>query len=252
MTSKISIITATFNSSQFIDELAGCIFNQSYENWEWLIVDDCSTDDTVEHLRQLESKDERIKVFVNKVNSGAAVTRNVALANATGDYLAFVDSDDLWYPEKLQKQLGFMSENNYLFSFTAYSLITEAGEEKSVFIDLNNKKNSFDYDDMLCKKATLGCSTVMIKKNIIDDLRMPLLRTGQDYAFWLKILNENKRAYLLKESLTQYRIVANSISRNKFKKAARQWQIYRKVEGLTLLKSMYCFVNYAYRAVFRG
>lgn len=252
MTSKISIISATFNSSQFIDDLASCIFNQTYTNWEWLIVDDCSKDDTFECLRRLENKDDRIKVFVNEVNSGAAVTRNVALENATGDYLAFVDSDDLWHPEKLEKQLLFMKKNNCLFSFTAYGLITESGAEKSVYVDLKNKKNSFDYDDMLCKRATLGCSTVIIKADIISDMRMPLLRTGQDYAFWLKILKQNHRAYLLKETLTQYRIVSNSISRNKFKKAARQWQIYRKVENLPLLKSIYCFTNYAYRAVFRG
>lgn len=252
MDSKISIVTATFNSSPFIAKLAECIFNQTYENWEWLIVDDCSTDKTVDYLRVIEVNDPRIKVFENSINSGAAVSRNVALKNASGEYIAFVDSDDLWVKEKLEKQLSFMRENRLMFSFTAYSLINEAGESSLVNIDLNNKKSVFSYDDMLCKKATLGCSTVMIRRDIINDLQMPLLRTGQDYAFWLKILKENNFAYLLKESLTQYRIVANSISRNKYKKAVRQWQIYREVEKLGLIKSAYCFINYAYRAVFRS
>ncbi|VTT27044.1 WcaA [Klebsiella pneumoniae] len=250
--SKISIITATYNSMKFIENLAASITSQTYTNWEWLIVDDCSTDETFDYLKVLEGQDNRIKVFINETNSGAAVTRNVALANATGEYIAFVDSDDLWLPEKLSTQLFFMQNNNYNFSFTAFSLITEDGLERSVNIDLNNKKTSFTYDDMLCKRATLGCSTVMIKRDVIQSLSMPLLRTGQDYAFWLKILKENNSAHLLKESLTQYRIVANSISRNKYKKAARQWQIYREVEQLNLIKSAYCFVNYAYRAVFRS
>ncbi len=250
--SKISIITATYNSMKFIENLAASIKSQTYTNWEWLIVDDCSTDETFNYLKVLEEQDNRIKVFINETNSGAAVTRNVALANATGEYIAFVDSDDLWLPEKLNTQLVFMQSNNYTFSFTAFSLITEDGLERPVNIDLNNKKASFTYNDMLCKRATLGCSTVMIKRDIIQNLSMPLLRTGQDYAFWLKILKENNCAYLLKESLTKYRIVANSISRNKYKKAVRQWEIYRKVEQLSLIKSVYCFVNYAYRAVFRS
>lgn len=252
MKGKVSIITATFNSERFIKDLIECISTQTYHNWEWIITDDCSTDNTYQVLENAAQLEKRIKIFRNSENSGAAVSRNNCILNATGDYIAFIDSDDLWDKHKLDSQLKFMIENGYEFTFTAYSLIDEAGHEKNITIDLNKKQKAYSYEDMLKKKATLGCSTVIVKNKIIKDFTMPLLRTGQDYAFWLKILKQNKSAYLLPKALTKYRIVSGSISRNKYKKALRQWEIYRKVENLNFIKSTVCFINYAYRAVFRG
>lgn len=252
MKPKISIVTATYNSERFLDDLINSIFGQTYQDWEWIITDDCSSDNTFKILNDLQKKDARVKVYQNSVNSGAAVSRNNCLKYASGDYVAFVDSDDIWVSEKLSMQVEFMIQNHLDFTFTAYSLIDEKGHEKNSVIDNNNKKTEFSYNDMLNKRATLGCSTVILRRNIIDDFNMPLLRTGQDYAFWLKILKENHTAVLLPVPLTRYRIVSNSISRNKFKKAKRQWEIYRKVENLGLLHAIFCFTNYAYRAVFRG
>lgn len=249
-TISVSIITATYNSSSLIVDTYKSILNQSLFNWEWIITDDCSSDDTYEVLQDLSNNDSRIVIFKNHVNSGAAVSRNNSLQHACGKFIAFIDSDDLWVAQKLEKQVKFMEEKNIDFSFTAYELTNDKGEKTGQKVD-THLKGFVTYEDMLKKKATLGCSTVMLRNKAFEDLSMPLLRTGQDYATWLKLLKSGKSAYPLTEVLTLYRILPNSISRNKFKKAKRQWQIYRDIEKLTFLKSLNCFCFYAWRAVFR-
>ena len=246
---KVSIITATYNSEKWILETYQSIVQQSYENWEWLITDDCSSDRTIKILSDLAEKDSRINYFINLKNSGAAVARNKSISNASGEFLAFIDSDDVWLPNKLQKQIKFMG-SNINFSFTSYELIDEIGNKLGKSVD-NSQVGSFSYTDMLRKKATLGCSTVMLRVDSFRDLNMPLIRTGQDYALWLKLLKTGQRAFVLNETLTLYRILPDSISRNKVKKAKRQWQIYREIERLSLIQSSICFCFYAYRAVFR-
>ena len=246
----ISIITATYNSSDFIEKTYQSICSQGTSDWEWLVTDDCSTDDTLKKLKLIEASDSRVKVFKNESNSGAAVSRNNSIKNATGEFLAFIDSDDIWLEKKLISQIAFMNEKKCDFSFTGYELVDEAAKPIGQTVDTTNQA-VFTYEDMLKKKATLGCSTVVLRRDGFDDLSMPLLRTGQDYALWLKLLKTGANAYLLPEVLTQYRILPNSISRNKVKKAKRQWQIYREIENLGLLKSFYCFCFYAIRAVFR-
>ncbi|HGE6932936.1 TPA: glycosyltransferase family 2 protein [Enterobacter cloacae] len=247
----ISIIMPSFNSSGTISETLDSVIKQSYLNWELLITDDCSTDNTVSIIKEYASRDSRIKIYSNLINSGAAVSRNNSIENANGDFLAFLDSDDLWLPHKLSKQHSFMKNNNLDFSFTAYELIDGSGLKIGKTVDLQGDELSFDYFDMLRKKATLGCSTVMLRKSAFKDCKMPLIRTGQDYALWLKLLKQGKRAYLLNKVLTQYRVLPNSISRNKFKKCKRQWQIYRDFENLNMYQSSVSFVHYAWRAIFR-
>ncbi|HGG9050788.1 glycosyltransferase family 2 protein [Enterobacter hormaechei] len=248
---KISIITPTFNSGSTIVETYNSISKQTHENWEWLVTDDCSSDDTINILSSICEKDSRVRVFKNSTNSGAAVTRNNSLSNVSGDFITFIDSDDLWFSSKLEKQLNFMIVNELDFTFTAYELVDAQGIPLGKVVDLQGDNFSVNYSDMLKKKATLGCSTVMIKKNAFSDFSMPLIRTGQDYALWLKLLKSGKKAHLLNEILTRYRILPNSISRNKFKKSQRQWNIYREIENLTVLQSAYCFCFYAWRAIFR-
>lgn len=245
----ISIITATYNSCSELLETYKSLSSQTLDNWEWLVTDDCSSDSTYQLLQEISEKDQRVKVFKNAVNSGAAVSRNNSLRFATGEFIAFIDSDDTWDNNKLEKQLSFM-EGGIDFSFTAYDLIDEQGEALNKIVD-SNQSGEFSYEDMLRKKATLGCSTVMLRRSAFKDISMPLLRTGQDYATWLKLLKSGNKAHLLNEVLTHYRIMPNSISRNKVKKAKRQWQIYRNVESLSFLKSAICFSFYAWRAVFR-
>ncbi len=248
--SLISIVTATFNSELTIEMTYNSIVSQTYSNWEWVITDDCSTDSTFSLLSELAKKDSRIRLYKNSCNSGAAVSRNNSLSNIYGEFIAFIDSDDIWLSTKLKKQLEFMENNKLDFTFTAYELIDEQGNTLNQKVD-THLKGPINYKDMLHKKATLGCSTVMLRRNAFDDVYMPLLRTGQDYATWLKLLKTGQLAYALSDVFTQYRITPNSISRNKYKKAKRQWSIYREIEKLPILKSLKCFCFYAWRAVFR-
>lgn len=246
---KVSIITPAYNAEKWICKTYQAIQSQTHIDWEWLITDDCSSDGTFKLLKTLAECDNRIRVFQNAENSGAAVSRNNSMSNAMGDFIAFIDSDDIWLPNKLEKQLSFMGDN-IDFSFTAYELIDGSENRLNKSVD-SSQQGSFSYNDMLRKKATMGCSTVLLRSSGFDDVTMPLIRTGQDYALWLKLLKTGKKAHVLNEVLTQYRILPDSISRNKFKKAKRQWQIYREIECLGLIESSINFCFYAYRAVFR-
>lgn len=250
MNKLVSVITPVYNSSSYIYETYNSLLSQTYKNWEWLVTDDCSSDDTYQLLMRIKSNDNRVKVFKNKTNSGAAVSRNNSLENASGDYIAFLDSDDIWFSNKLDSQIAYMIESKVFFSFTAYRMIDSEGSDLSKTVD-THLSSPLTYDDMLKKKATLGCSTVMLDRNHFGDIKMPLIRTGQDYALWLNLLKNKELAYPMSTILTKYRITPNSISRNKVLKAKRQWTIYRELEKLTLTKSVYCFFFYAYRAVFR-
>ncbi|HDN3181726.1 glycosyltransferase family 2 protein [Escherichia coli] len=248
----VSIIMPAYNSQYTIKDTIQSVLKQTYPNWELLITDDLSSDSTPKIIKKFAAQDPRIKLYSNPVNSGAAVSRNNSLKNANGEFIAFLDSDDLWEASKLEKQILWMLKNpNITFSFTAYQLIDEHGNKLKKIIDFQGDNVSFGYHDMLFKKATLGCSTVILKKDAFDDIKMPLIRTGQDYALWLKLLKSCERCYLYNEVLTQYRVMPNSISRNKIKKAKRQWEIYRKIEGLPLVYSVICFISYGWRAIFR-
>jgi len=251
----VSIVMPTHNSEKFILESIGSIIKQTYTNWELHVVDDASKDKTIKILKKIMKNDRRIKITIQKNNSGAAVARNVAINAARGQYIAFLDSDDVWKENKLEKQISFMKENEEYFTFTPYEIINESGKEQNVTVDANSVE-LVNYKDMLKKYATLGCSTVIIdqriiRKKYVKNLEMPLIRTGQDYAFWLTLLKTGIFAKRLNEPLTKYRIVKGSISRNKIKKAKRQWEIYRKLENLNFFISVWYFSNYAWRAIFR-
>lgn len=248
----VSIITPTFNSAKFIAETYKSLHAQTYQEWEWIITDDCSKDNTAQIVEAIALGDSRVKFFVNSENRGAAYTRNNSISHARGKYIAFIDSDDKWHPSKLERQLGVMEKNGVSFSFTGFIMTDESGKQMGKRVDCN-RGNGFkvDYEDMLKKKVTLGCSTVMLRVDAFESIKMPNLRTGQDYALWLELLKQGKHAYLVPEALSFYRVHKNSISRNKVKKAFRQWQIYRELERLNILKSTYCFLFYAYRALLR-
>ncbi|EHK9055082.1 glycosyltransferase family 2 protein [Vibrio vulnificus] len=247
---KVSIITPAYNAENYIFKTYNFIRQQTHMDWEWLVTDDQSTDNTLSILNDLSKSDIRVRVYTNSKNSGAALSRNNSIKYVSGEFVAFLDSDDTWLPSKLSKQIEFMEKNSVDFSFTAYELISEDGNSLGKNVD-THLTEPVSYEEMLRKKATLGCSTVMIRRSAFDDISMPLIRTGQDYGLWLKLLKTGAKAYPLPEVLTQYRILPNSISRNKLKKAKRQWQIYREIEKLNLLKSFECFFFYAWRAVFR-
>ena len=247
----ISIISATFNSSSFIEETYASLQCQTYSDWEWLITDDASTDDTLNIITRIAEQDTRVKIFSLEHNSGAGVARNNSIAHSSGDYFAFIDADDTWKPCKLEKQLNFMKMQNSNFSFTGYEVMDVKGVPIGKQIDTRHKRRVFYYNDLLSKKITLGCSTVMIKRCDEIKIKFPNLRITQDYVLWLSILKEDTVCQLCNLPLTLYRLNPDGISKNKFKKAYRQWKVYREVEKLNLLLSFYYFMHYAFRAVSR-
>lgn len=247
---KVSVIIPTFDSERFIAEALESVCAQSYSNWEAIVIDDCSSDKTAQIVAKLGKRDSRIRLVRAHENGGAAVARNLGIRKASGDYIAFLDSDDTWEPTKLERQIAFMRKKGASFSFTAYKIVNELGVFSERVVDVDTPM-IVNYRDMLMKRATLGCSTVILDRRKIPTIEMPLIRTGQDYGLWLKILKSGEEAFCLKETLTSYRIVKGSISSNKFKKARRQWEIYRQLEGLGIFDSLYYFANYANRAIFR-
>ena len=248
----ISIITPSYNSAEYIEETIQSVLNQTYEKWELILVDDFSYDNTVSIIESFISLDSRIKLIKNTENKGAAFTRNTAILESKYSYLAFLDSDDIWVKEKLEKQFFFMKSNKIAFSFSGFDIIDKIGNFTGKSVD-TSQKGALSYEDMLLKKATLGCSTVMLNRSKFNGLmNIPSIRTGQDYAFWLKLLkNTDEKAHVISLPLTKYRITPNSISRNKIKKAGRQWFIYRNIEHLSFLKSCFCFCFYVFRAIFK-
>jgi teichuronic acid biosynthesis glycosyltransferase TuaG len=236
----ISIITPAYNSERFINETIESVIAQTYTNWEMIIVDDCSTDDTLKEIEQY-NKEKRIKIVRLKENSGPAIARNVAIKHASGHYLAFLDSDDLWLPEKLEQQLIFMQENQIAFSFTKYLEITESGLETNV-IKIPDEVN---YQQLL-KNNVIGCLTVMLDTKKIGEVEMADIPTRQDYVLWLSLCRRGFTAYGLQKELAKYRIVENSLSRNKLKVAKQNWKVYRQIERLSFVKSSWYFMHYMY------
>ena len=237
MSSKdlVSIITACFNSENYISETINSVLNQTYQNWELILVDDCSTDNTISIVKEFMRTDRRIKLFQLTKNSGAAVARNTAIREANGTFIAFLDSDDKWLQEKLEIQLEFMKLNNYNLSHTAYELIDNQGNSLNKTI---TPAKTLSYNDMLYSNK-IGCLTAIYNQGELGKIYMPLLRKRQDYGLWLKILRKGEKAYGLSEVLSQYRNTENSVSNNKLNLIKWNWKLLREVENLSFLKSVY-------------
>lgn len=238
----ITIVTPSYNAERFISETIQSVQGQTYKNWEMLIIDDMSQDQTREIIKDEMKKDHRIRLIQLSKNSGAAVARNKGIRNAKGKYLAFLDSDDLWLPEKLEKQVTFMQMKGIAFSFTGYEIIEQSGESIHKIITIPDR---IDYNGLL-KNTIIGCLTVMLDIEKIGVIQMPNIRTRQDTATWLKILKLESYAYGLNEPLAKYRKVGNSISSSKLKMAKMNWKLYREIEELGMMKSAWCFLNYAF------
>lgn len=243
----VSIITPVYNAETFLNETIDSVLNQTYEFFEYLLIDDCSTDGSAALIKEYENIDDRVKYIKLSENSGAAVARNKGLENAKGPFIAFIDSDDKWYPNKLEKQLAFMEKNDQAFTYTKYERITEDTGEVIGAPDFPDKLN---YSGLL-KNTAIACSTVVINRQVIGDFRMPLVRKGQDTATWLKILRTHDYAYLVDDVLNQYRAREGSLSSDKFSALKRTWNTYRNIEKLPLPKAVYYFVFYIWNAVKR-
>lgn len=249
MQDKVSIITPSWNSEKYIKETIESVQNQTYQNWEMIIVDDCSSDKTVEIVEKVSKSDPRIRVLKQYVNGGAAKARNRSLQESTGRYVAYLDADDIWKPTKLEKQVQFMKEYNCGFSCTSYEVINDEGNSLNKEIHM---LPVVDYVGFLTNNLlqTVG---IMVDTSIIDKgyLIMPNIRRRQDAATWLQILKAGYKCYGIYEVLAEYRRTENSLSSNKLKAVKGIWSLYRDIEQLSLPFSCYCFVRYAILAIWK-
>ena len=199
MNDLVSIIMPSYNTAKYIAGSIASVQHQTYTNWELIIVDDCSTDNTDEIVAPLLS-DGRIRYLKNETNGGAALSRNRALREAKGRWIAFLDSDDLWRPEKLERQVGFMEQNGYHFSYTNYEEINEAGKQTGIHVTGPRriaKTGMFNY-------CGPGCLTVMYDAKVVGLIHIADIKKNNDYAMWLKVCRKAD-CYLLNENLAQYR-----------------------------------------------
>jgi len=241
----VSIVIPVYNAEEFLGETIESVQKQTYNNWEILLINDCSTDNSKKVYEKYKSR--RIKWIDMEKNGGPALARNKGVDLAKGDYLCFLDADDLWKENKLEKQIEFMKENDCMFSFTSYEYATHEGVPtgKKVFVP-----SKINYKQAL-KNTIIATSTVMFDLKKIDnreDIHMPNVKS-EDTACWWKILKNIDYAYGVKDVLTLYRRSPKTLSSNKFKAVYRTWNLYRKVEKLNFFYSCYCFGWYAFRAV---
>lgn len=233
----VSIITPVHNAEKFLRACLESVLAQTYKHWEHIIVDDCSSDNSMAIIREFAQKDSRIKFIQLSKNSGAGVARNKAIEKAAGNYIAFLDSDDLWFDKKLMIQIAFMQDNGYSFTFTSYDKINEAGNKISEV----HAKERITYNTALYKNP-IGCLTVMYDVSFFGKEFMPVIRKRQDYALWLRLLKKTD-AHWLNSVLASYRVGNNSISSNKASLLRYEWKIYREVEGLSFGKSLFYLLS---------
>ena len=236
MEELVSIIMPSYNCGEYIKESIRSIQAQTYKNWELIFVDDCSRDDTISIVKNLQLSDNRIRLFQNKINSGAAVTRNNALIEAKGKWIAFLDSDDLWEPTKLEKQVAFMNEHGYAFTYTGYKEIDNKSKDTGVYIrgpKHITKVGMFAF-------CWPGCLTVMYDREKIGQLQIADIKKNNDYAMWLKVIKKAD-CYLLDECLAKYRRGrSGSISTHGYTTLIKwHYKLFRDAEGLNPVSSAF-------------
>lgn len=234
----VSVITPTYNCAEFISRTIESVQAQTYQNWEMIIVDDRSQDNTKEIVEKYMKDDDRIKYRLLEVNSGAAVARTTAMKMAKGSYMAFLDSDDIWLPDKLEKQIKWMTDNGYAFSCTAYEQIDE--NDKSLGKVIKTVKKT-DYNRLMLD-CPVGNSTVMYDVEKMGKFEVPNIRKRNDDALWLQMLKKEKYIWGMPDVLMKYRIRRNSISSNKFKVIKYHWILYREIEHLSIPRSVFHIV----------
>jgi len=241
----VSIITPAYNCEKYISETIESVLKQTYENWEMLIIDDGSTDNTLNIIRRYN--DDRICLIQNHSNMGAALSRNRGLAKARGKWIAFLDSDDLWYPDKLERQIAFMVDNNYGFSYTEYIEMCEKSGTETVRISGPKhitKRGMYAYD-------WVGCLTVMYDSEVVGVLEIPDLKKRNDYALWLKAIHFSD-CYLYPHVLAKYRKRPDSISSApKIVLMYHQYLLYRNSENMSRIMSFMFTVRNAYWSIIK-
>lgn len=237
----VSVIIPVYNAAKFLDRTLNSIFNQTYKNIEIVLVDDCSSDNSKEIIESYQKDHPEIVYHLQETNQGAAVARNTALELAKGRYVAFLDSDDMWYPEKIEKQLNLLKEKDGAFSYTAIEMVNN---EDEVVKKKRRVKQKINYRFLL-HNTMIATSSVLIDRKKLGDFRMPLRRGGQDYATWLMLLRDGTIAYGINETLVKYRVGNSSLSSNKFKSIKQVWEIQTQNEKIGKFSAFFnviCFM----------
>jgi len=240
----VSVITPAYNCEKYIEECMESVINQTYQNWEMIIVNDKSTDNTKAIVEEYAKREPRIKLYNQDKNAGAAAARNKAIELSKGRFIAFLDSDDIWKPNKLERQISFMLRNNYGFTFTSYEILSNKQSSKKKIFHVPQRIN---YDQYL-KNTIIGCLTVIMDREIIGEIKV---ESGylEDVLTWMKYLKEGHIAYGLDENLAIYRVTENSVSSNKLRNAKRYFYCLREKQNLSMIKSIYCQMGYMFNAI---
>lgn len=247
MNHLVSVITPCFNSGPELEETILSVKRQTYTNYEHIIVDDYSAKPLSHTLLSIIESDPKITLIRRTWNAGAAVTRNRGISQSKGEFIAFLDADDVWHPQKLEKQIDFMLNRKLALSYTSY----EVFDVKGRILGVRRPPSSLHYEDVL-KSNQIGCLTAIYSVDILGKMYMPNIPKRQDMGLWLKILKSGVIAEgLVDKPLARYRVGGTSLSSNKLKVIGYQWKIYRDVEKLSILKSAKCFGYYAYRSITR-
>ncbi|AEX20711.1 glycosyl transferase family protein [Vibrio sp. EJY3] len=242
--SLVSIVMPTYNSEKTVSESIQSVRSQTYKNWELIIVDDRSTDNTWKVIQTYADKYDNIHVYQNKENLGAGASRNFAIKKAKGRFIAFLDSDDLWMENKLSEQIPFMIENGYPLTYTHYTRFNGTGELNVVTAPEYITYNKLIYSNVI------GCLTAVYDTKSLGKRYMPLIRKRQDMGLWLDILKDTPKAYCLPKPLAKYRM-DTGMTANKLTVLSYQWRFYRDVVGLSLPKSLFTFAVYAVKGTMK-
>tara|TARA_R110001592_G_scaffold85353_1_gene252175 strand:+ start:16614 stop:17375 length:762 start_codon:yes stop_codon:yes gene_type:complete len=243
---EVSIIMPTYNVGHVVSQTIESVLNQTYSNWELVIVDDCSNDNTLDIVKKYASKYENIKFIESKYNNGAGISRNLGIQSAQGRFLAFLDSDDIWFPEKLERQIFYMKANEFPICHTAFNFINEAGETRSGAVYVSASINLIDN----LKTTEIGTSTAVIDRNLISEsIYFSEVRARQDLKLWIKLLGAGYLSHGINEVLVSYRVRPGSVSSNKIKMLWVTWVVYWNIENLSIIDKITCYLNYVFNAI---
>lgn len=243
----VSIITPCYNAARCIQDTIQSVISQTYQDWEMLIVDDCSTDNSVEIVKSLAAKEPRIKLFSTEKPSGSpSLPRNIGIENAKGEYIAFLDADDLWLPDKLSEQVKFLENNGYKFVYSDYEKINYDGVRNNRKIRMAQSSSFWD----ILESCSIPCLTVLLKMNIINETRFKST-PKEDYAFWLDILKKDVIAHNTGKIHALYREQQQSRSSNKFKMISQQWFVLRNIQGVKPIVASYFMLIFLFKGFFK-
>lgn len=247
MTPLVSIIMPCYNAERYVAQSIESVLAQTYKNWELLITDDGSTDKSVAIITKYCLKDDRINLMVPDEHNGIAKTRNLSISRSRGRFVAFLDSDDIWKSDKLEKQVNYMLENDVAFTYSSYEIIDYHGNPKNKIV---KDAGVMSYKKYL-RNTIICCGTVVLDREKVGHFSTPIIATSEDMSLWLSIMRRGFVAYPVPGPLHQYRITPGSASSNKIKAASDVWRVYRKIEKLSWPKSAMNFICYSFNAIIK-